>query len=78
MIFLSFLTLIKSVTAFSLLSQATPSLISSFTGFLNSTIAPHLENPSVWAEPANQAFMFHETLTKGLPLNSIHWKLHHS
>lgn len=54
----------KAVTAFSLLPPATFSLISPFTSFLNSTIAPHLENASVWAEPANQALMFCETLTK--------------
>lgn len=62
----------------SMLSQATSSLISSFTVFFfNNTIAPHLENSSVWAEPWSQAFIFCKTLTKCLPLNSVHQKVHH-
>lgn len=61
----------------SLLSQATSFLISSFTAFFNSTIAPHLENPSIWAEPSSQAFIFCKMLTKYLPLSSVHQKVHH-
>lgn len=73
-----FISLDSNKMAFlhSLLSQATSSLISSFIGFLTSTLAPHLENSSVGAKPSSQAFIFFKALTKCLPLNSVHQKLH--
>lgn len=58
MIFLSYLTLIKLLLpSLCYHGQHPPLLVHSlaFLIVLNSTIAPHLENPSVWAQPGSQA-----------------------